>query len=300
MELPLPELNRALDAVGQPVVFATVSGSHLYGFPSVDSDHDLRGSHLLPGAAFWALDEPRETLETRMETEAGLVETVSHDLRKFARLLLKKNGYVLEQLTSPLGVRSSAAHRELLALVPGVLTRNHYYHYRGFYGTERKEYDRSEPRSVKKLLYCYRVLMTGIVLLREGRVEANLPALNERFGLRAVPELIERKVTAELAGLEDDAPYLGPLAELETELDRAFRESSLPELPPAREELNRLVVRVREQGPGAVEKEGWHALPGNDGRGDRAARPGDLRATAPVAPGASTERTGDRHRCRGR
>jgi predicted nucleotidyltransferase len=31
-----------------PRAFLTVSGAHLYGFPSEDSDIDLRGAHLLP------------------------------------------------------------------------------------------------------------------------------------------------------------------------------------------------------------------------------------------------------------
>ena len=31
-----------------PLLFATVSGAHLYGFPSPDSDFDLRGVHVLP------------------------------------------------------------------------------------------------------------------------------------------------------------------------------------------------------------------------------------------------------------
>ena len=31
-----------------PLLFATISGSHLYGFPSADSDYDLRGVHILP------------------------------------------------------------------------------------------------------------------------------------------------------------------------------------------------------------------------------------------------------------
>ena len=26
-----------------PLLFATISGAHLYGFPSADSDYDLRG-----------------------------------------------------------------------------------------------------------------------------------------------------------------------------------------------------------------------------------------------------------------
>ena len=31
-----------------PLLFATISGAHLYGFPSQDSDYDLRGVHILP------------------------------------------------------------------------------------------------------------------------------------------------------------------------------------------------------------------------------------------------------------
>jgi predicted nucleotidyltransferase len=31
-----------------PLLFTTVSGAHLYGFPSPDSDYDLRGAHILP------------------------------------------------------------------------------------------------------------------------------------------------------------------------------------------------------------------------------------------------------------
>lgn len=250
MDLPSHAFNQALNRYPYPFVFVTVSGSHLYGFPSHDSDFDLRGAHLLPGEALWGLDDPRETDEPKHETDVGLVEIVTHDLRKFVRLLLKRNGYVLEQLTSPLVVRSTPAHRELLELVPGVLTRNHYYHYRGFYDTERKEYDRSDPRSVKKLLYAYRVLMTGCVLLREGVVEANLQNLNRRFGYRFLDELVEIKKGGERVGITDDRAYVAELERLEAEMDRAHAESKLPEQPIVKADLDRLIIRVRREGVG--------------------------------------------------
>ncbi|RPI21940.1 MAG: hypothetical protein EHM61_23525 [Acidobacteria bacterium] len=42
--------------------------------------------------------------------ENGLkIDLVTHDLRKFITLMLKKNGYVLEQLFSPLVLLSSPA-----------------------------------------------------------------------------------------------------------------------------------------------------------------------------------------------
>ncbi len=43
-----PSLNRILAAQPYPLLFATISGAHLYGFPRPDSDFDLRGAHVLP------------------------------------------------------------------------------------------------------------------------------------------------------------------------------------------------------------------------------------------------------------
>ncbi len=50
------------------------------------------------------------------------------------------------------------------------------------------------PQRVKPLLYTYRVLLTGIHLMRTGRVEANLAVLNEDFALPYVKDLVDRKI----------------------------------------------------------------------------------------------------------
>ncbi len=43
-----PRLLKQVELHPYPLLFATISGAHLYGFPSPDSDYDLRGVHLLP------------------------------------------------------------------------------------------------------------------------------------------------------------------------------------------------------------------------------------------------------------
>ena len=43
-----PRLQGHIDSHPYPLLFATISGAHLYGFPSDDSDYDLRGAHRLP------------------------------------------------------------------------------------------------------------------------------------------------------------------------------------------------------------------------------------------------------------
>jgi len=43
-----PRLHPIAVAQPYPLLFVTISGAHLYGFPSPDSDYDLRGVHALP------------------------------------------------------------------------------------------------------------------------------------------------------------------------------------------------------------------------------------------------------------
>ena len=231
-----------------PLVFATVSGAHLYGFPSGDSDYDLRGVHVLPARAVMGLDVRDETIERSAMVEGLELDLVTHDARKFFLLLLKKNGYVLEQLLSPLVVRTSAWHEELKALAPGCITRYHAYHYLGFSQTQWGLFEKESPRRAKPLLYVYRVLLTGIHLMRTGEVQANLVTLNESFRLPYVPDLIARKLGGGEHSRLDDADlefHRGEYSRLRGELERAMEESELPESPTARAGLNDLLLRLR-------------------------------------------------------
>src|SRR6266704_1865539 len=112
-------LHRILAAQPYPLFFATISGAHLYGFPLPDSDYDLRGAHILPPKDVIGLDVRGETVEDSRVIDGLEMDIVSHDVRKFFGLLLKKNGYVLEQLFSPLIVQTRLEHEELKAIVHG-------------------------------------------------------------------------------------------------------------------------------------------------------------------------------------
>ncbi len=43
-----PRLYRIVGAQPYPLLFATISGAHLYGFPSPDSDFGVRGRQVRP------------------------------------------------------------------------------------------------------------------------------------------------------------------------------------------------------------------------------------------------------------
>ena len=252
-------LHRIVAAQPHPLVFASISGAHLYGFPSPDSDFDLRGVHVLPVENVLGLNPTDETLEQAKIIEGLEMDIVSHDLHKFIGLMLKKNGYVLEQLFSPLMVLTTETHAELKHWAApevgrtGVITRYHSHHYFGFAETQWRLFLKESPRRVKPLLYVFRVLLTGIHLMRTGRIEANLAVLNETMGLPYIPELMARKLAgpekSTLEG-EDVAFYETEYQRLRGILQAAHEASHLPEMPDAKTwaALNDLVVRVRLKG----------------------------------------------------
>ncbi|MFF7476399.1 DNA polymerase beta superfamily protein [Streptomyces sp. NPDC008092] len=246
-----PDLDLAPVVAEQPdpLLFATVSGAHLYGFPSQDSDLDLRGVHLLPAADLVGLREPEETRSKTWVRYGVEMDLVTHDLRKFARLMLRRNGYVLEQLLSPLVVHTGDTHRELAALAPGVLTSHHAHHYRGFAVTQWRLFEKTGE--LKPLLYTFRVLLTGIHLMRSGEVQAHLPTLLGEVpeAPAHLPELIAAKAEQEhgkaavgYTRVEADVERLHVL------LDEAQNGSALPDAPSGYDALHGLVIRVRLEG----------------------------------------------------
>lgn len=231
-----------------PLLFATISGAHLYGFPSPDSDYDLRGVHILPARDAVGLLPKQETVEFSGLREGVELDLVTHDVLKFFKLLPKRNGYVLEQLYSPHVVHTTPEHEELKSVAHGCVTRHHSHHYLGFAATQWGLFQKEDPPRVKPLLYVYRVLLTGIHLMRTGLIEANLVTLNDDFRLPWLGDLIQRKVQgAERGTVESHEAefHQREYARLAARLEAEAGESRLPEEPTCRLALNDLLVRLR-------------------------------------------------------
>ena len=246
--IPMPLLKKQVDRHAYPLLFATISGAHLYGFPSPDSDFDLRGVHLIPLEEILGLKTGHETIEKSGIYDGLEIDLVTHDAKKFFSLLLKKNGYVLEQVLSPLVVHTTPEHAELKGIAKDCVTRHHAHHYLGFAETQWKLFEKENPPRVKPLLYVYRVLLTGIHLMRTGEVEANLVRLNEAAKLSYIDDLVQRKVTgAEKEHLADAdlAFHQVEYNRLRDNLHQSYETSKLPEAPRGEEALNDLLVRIR-------------------------------------------------------
>jgi predicted nucleotidyltransferase len=175
---------------------------------------------------------------------------VTHDVSKFFGMILQRNGYVLEQIYSPLVVQTTPEHTELREIAKGCITRHHAHHYLGFSKTQWKLFEKETPHRVKPLLYVYRVLLTGIHLMQTGEVEANLVHLNQCFKLAYLPDLIARKLAGPEKSVLDEADLAFHHQEFERltrDLEAEMTVSQLPDVPTTRPALNDLLVRIRLQ-----------------------------------------------------
>lgn len=246
--IPMPLLLKQIEQHPYPLVFATISGAHLYGFPSPDSDFDLRGVRVLPLKEVVGLNIGPETIEKSGIHDGLEIDLVTHDARKYFSLLLKKNGYVLEQVLSPLIVHTTPEHAELKEIAAQCVTRHHAHHYLGFAETQWRLFEKENPPRVKPLLYVYRVLLTGIHLMQTGVIEANLVRLNETAKLSYLDDLIQRKV----AGAEKERLTEADLGFHRNEYERLramllekYEASNLPESPRGSAALHDFLVKLR-------------------------------------------------------
>ena len=205
-------------------------------------------AHLLPLSTVLGLDEGRQTVEKEGIYDGLEIDLVTHDAAKFFKLMLRRNGYVLEQIFSPLVVSTTPEHEELKSIAVDCITRHHAHHYLGFAATQWRLFHRESPPRVKPLLYVFRVLLTGIHLMRTGVVEANLGRLNLDARLSYLDDLLRQKlegpekatlISADLAFYQSEYERL--IAKLEAEYER----SKLPEMGSARAALSDLLVRLR-------------------------------------------------------
>ncbi|MEM1184729.1 MAG: nucleotidyltransferase domain-containing protein [Planctomycetota bacterium] len=250
MQLDQALIAKHLDRHPYPLLFVTMSGAHLYGFPSIDYDYDLRGCHVTPADDMLRLAPPRETYDTLDRDKPIEMDLVTHDARKFFLMLLKKNGYVLEQICSPIVIHETPGYRELLELAPKCLTRHHHYHFDSFAKSQWESVAGPDNGTVKGLLYTYRPLMAGIHLMRERKVQSNIVELNKGFGFSFIDELVERKVTGaerQEIGSADMEFHREQFEKLRAELNEASEASGLPDTPSRelKQALDDLLIRLR-------------------------------------------------------
>lgn len=96
-------------------------------------------------------------------------------------------------------------------------------------------------------LYVLRTALTGVHLLRTGKMVADLTRLLERYGFESARELVETKQRGERFELtaEERDRWLGESERALGLLELAHAESILPEAPPNRAEIEAWLLDLR-------------------------------------------------------
>lgn len=221
------EIERRLAAVEREeqvrVVYACESGSRAWGFPSADSDYDVRFIYLRPADWYLSIDfEHRRDVIERPISDA--LDVSGWDLRKALQLFRKSNPPLLEWLDSPIIYRDAlGVAARMRALKPTFFSpRACGYHYLHMVGNTLRQYFKNEQVRTKKYFYALRPLL-AVLWLERGLGPAPIefsklvaavidePALRQR---------IERLMQDKRAGFETD---VGPrIPAIQAFIDREF------------------------------------------------------------------------------
>ena len=201
MTTRIPAALLALEAAhGIRILYACEAGSRAWGFPSPDSDYDVRFLYAHPRDWYLTLDEGPDTLNFPVDDELDLA---GWELRKALRLLRSSNAALFEWLQSPIIYHAAPGFREQLApLLPLAFNLKAGQHH--YLGQLRRgvvdELPAPEIR-LKRLFYALRSALAA----RWIRERHTLPPM-ELAPLRAllpaelqgaVDELLARKATAD-------------------------------------------------------------------------------------------------------
>jgi predicted nucleotidyltransferase len=226
----------------------SLSGAHAYGFPSPDSDLDLKAVHIAPTEALLGLSPPAPNAPDRIEVLDGVeVDYSSNELQPVLVGILQGNGNFVERILSRFVVRSSPEHESLRPLVAKSLSRRIHRHYRGFATGQLREWEKDGFRSAKKLLYVLRTTLTGTHALLTGQIETDVTLLLDAHGFGAAREL----VTAKRRGERSELPaalaerWKGEVARAFQVLDDALARSPLPAEPSNVAEVESWLLQLR-------------------------------------------------------
>jgi predicted nucleotidyltransferase len=228
-----------------------LSGAHAYGFPSPDSDLDLKAVHVEPTRHLLGLRDPHLSFD-RMEVLDGVeIDYTSNEIGPVLGGILAGNGNYIERILGHLICASSPAHESLQPLVRRALSRRVHRHYRGFASSQRQAFENAEVPTAKRLLYVLRTTLTGTHLLRTGELRIDLTTVAHEYDFGHALELVETKRRGEQVALStaERARWQGDLDRAFALLDQAHAHSVLPPEPANVDELEDWLVELR-LGPG--------------------------------------------------
>lgn len=233
------------------LLFVHVAGSRLYGINNDKSDYDIRGVALSP-RDYWI--GARRFEQWQCKDEQLQMDIVIYDIRKWLTLTVAANPNVVETLyVDPYGQSSLVRTNEWERIVERTLPLINKRAYVGFLGYLKSQFKKMVVKQsnktgrqyiseefgfdLKSASHGFRLASQGAELFRTGKI--TFPRPDKEF-LRDV------RFGKVYKGVQDLPKCISDLKDAQNELQKAYKESTLPEKADF-DMYNQLLIDIYEQ-----------------------------------------------------
>ncbi|NOV01423.1 nucleotidyltransferase domain-containing protein [Paenibacillus planticolens] len=207
MTLDLKHIHSQLQQIEQEegvrILYACESGSRAWGFPSKDSDYDVRFIYVRPVDWYLSIFEKRDVIERPI---SDLLDINGWDLKKALNLFRKSNPPLLEWLQSPIPyMERYSVTEKIRQLSPFTFSpRSSMYHYLHMAKGNFREYLQGDVVKIKKYFYVLRPILACEWIERHGSMP---PMEFEKLVEQVLPnsklkQEIDTLLTRKKAGVE--------------------------------------------------------------------------------------------------
>lgn len=206
IELIKDKLQEIERIEGVKIIHAVESGSRAWGFPSQDSDYDVRFIYVRPLEHYLKLQSTRDVIEWQLDET---LDINGWDIQKAFRLLYKSNPTLFEWANSPIVYKTTPYFSKIKNDIYNYFScKSGLYHYLNTANSNYREYLKGDMVRLKKYFYVIRPILackwilnnqTPPPMLFSQLVEAELessmkPIINELLLIKMkTPEIEEGK-----------------------------------------------------------------------------------------------------------
>lgn len=222
------------------ILLAVESGSRAWGFPSPDSDYDVRFLYIRPEEEYLRLDPKRDVLELPIDS---LLDVNGWDLQKALRLLYKANPTLFEWFSSPIVYLETDFANRLRAIMNQYFSSvKSLYHYINMAEGNYRDHLKREMVKAKKYFYVLRPVLACQWILKKNSpppmsfselMEAQLPTELREDISRLLEIKMNTPEVKEIPRVDKINCYLDTsIAEIRGELEKRenFKNASWQEL----------------------------------------------------------------------
>ncbi len=211
------------------ILQAIESGSRAWGFPSPDSDYDVRFIYAHPRDWYLQLTEERDVIELPINDE---LDIAGWDLRKAFNLANKGNAVIQEWMISPIVYKQSEDYSQLFELLSKAFNPiSAYHHYRSMAKKAYLDIEQSENKKLKRFFYFARATLSAKWIFEKQTMPSIVFAdlVNELVSDQAMAKEIECLVSQKAKESEKSLLEVSPLVYREfTDMFETFDEGVSP------------------------------------------------------------------------